>query len=63
LVFNALDLMPRCFALLAIQLRCPRAGYPPMSAVHNRGHHLQIAQQFGGCGRGSFHFLPLRLEK
>ena len=31
-----------------------------MGAVHDRGHHFQITQQFGG---GGFHLLPLRLEK
>jgi hypothetical protein len=43
LLLNALDLAPRGFALLAIQIchRCSRQ--PPMRAVHDSGHHLQIA--------------------
>ena len=60
---NAVDLMPCGFALLAIQFRCTRASQPPLRAVHHRGHHLQIAYQFGGYGGGGFHFLPLRFEK
>jgi hypothetical protein len=43
LFLNAVDLMPRGFALLAIQFRCTRASQPPLRAVHHRGHHLQIA--------------------
>jgi len=34
-----------------------------MGAVHDCGHHLQIAQQLGACAWGRFRFLPLRLEK
>ena len=43
LLLNLLDLMPRGFAWLAIQIygRCPRQ--PPLGAVHDGGHHLQIA--------------------
>jgi len=43
LLLNALDLAPRGFALLAIQLcrRCARQ--PPLRAVHDRRHHFQIA--------------------
>jgi hypothetical protein len=62
LFLNASDLLACGFALLAVYFQRRRAGQPPMSAVHDGGHHLQIAQQFGGCG-GEFHFLPLRLEK
>jgi len=43
LALNALDLMPRGFALLVIQLRGSGASQPPLRAVHNRHHHLQIA--------------------
>jgi hypothetical protein len=39
---NAVDLAPRGFALLVIQLRGSAAGQPPLRSVHNRGHHLQI---------------------
>ena len=62
LVLNALDLTPRGFALLPIQFHRRRAAQPPLRPVHNRGHHLQIAQQFGG-GPGRSCFLPLRFEK
>jgi hypothetical protein len=43
LFLNTSDLLPRGFALLPIQLRglCPRQ--PPLGAVHDGGHHLQIA--------------------
>ena len=43
LLLNALDLVSRGFALLAIQIRDCCAGQPPLRAVHNSGHHLQIA--------------------
>jgi hypothetical protein len=61
LFFNPLDLFPRRGTLLVIQLRCLRAGEPPMGAVHDRGDHLQIADQFGGGPRRDL--LPLRFEK
>ena len=62
LFFNLLDLLPCRGALLVIQLHCRRTGEPPMGAVHNRGYHLQIADQFGGWpGRGFL--LPLRFEE
>jgi hypothetical protein len=62
LFFNPLDLLPRRGALLVIHFHCRRAGEPPLGAVHNRGNHLQIADQFGGWpGRGFL--LPLRFEE
>jgi len=42
LALNALDLMPRGFRLLGIQIDHRCAGQPPLRAAHNRGHHLQI---------------------
>jgi len=64
LVLNALDLMPRSSRLLTIQLRGSGAGHSPLRAVHNRHHHLQVAQQFGASPGGSFLLrLPLRFEK
>ena len=64
LVFNAIDLAPRGFALLAIHLRRSRARQSTGGAVHNRCRHLQIAQQFGGWCDTRFRFrLPLRFEK
>jgi len=64
LFLNPLDLLLRRFALRGIQLQGRRAGQPPMGAVHNRGYHLQIADQFGGGSRRSFLLrLPLRFEK
>ncbi len=60
---NASDLLACHFALLSIQFHGRRPGQPPLRAVHDGGHHLQIAQQFGGCGGGGFYFLPLRFEK
>jgi hypothetical protein len=43
LLLNALDLMPRGFRLLVIQLRGSGAGQSPLRAIHNRHHRLQIA--------------------
>jgi len=43
LFLNALDLIPRSFGLLEIQLRGSRARQPPLRSVHDRHHHLQIA--------------------
>jgi hypothetical protein len=63
LFLNASDLLARHVALLSIHFQSRRTGQPSMSAVHNRGHHLQIAQQFGAYGGGGFHFQPLRFEK
>ena len=62
MLFNALDLLPRRGALLPTQLLCPRAGQPSMGAVHDRAHHLQVADQLGG-GPGRGLLLPLRFEK
>ena len=55
---HALDLAPRAFALPPIQLR--GAGQPPLGAIHDRGRHLQIAQQFG---MRRIALLPLRFEE
>jgi hypothetical protein len=64
LFLNPLDLLLRRFALRRIQLQGRRTGQPPMGAVHNRGYHLQIADQFGGSSRRSFLLrLPLRFEE
>jgi len=61
---NASDLLARGFALMPIQLRGCRTGQSPLRSVHNRGHYLQIAQQFGpGLGEGFLLHLPLRFEK
>jgi hypothetical protein len=43
LALNTLDLMPRGFRLLVVQLRGSGARQPPLRAVHNRHHHFQIA--------------------
>ena len=64
LLLNAIDLMPRGFRLLLIQLRGSCAGQPPLRAVHNRRYHFQIAQQFGAGSGWSFLLrLPLRFEE
>jgi len=61
---NAVDLMPRGFALLLIQLRGSGARQPTMRAVRDGGHHFQIAQQFGaGPGWSFLRRLPLGFEK
>jgi len=52
LVFQAFDLAPGGFALLAsISAAAGPTGTPPApgGAVHNRCRHLQIAQEFGGA--------------
>jgi hypothetical protein len=59
---NPFDLLSCSSALLVIQFRCLRASQPPMGAVHNRRHHLQIADQVGGGPWWDF-LLPLRFEK
>jgi hypothetical protein len=43
LVFQALDLEPRGFALPPVQFRRRSARKSALSTVHDRGHHLQIA--------------------
>lgn len=64
LFLNALDLMPRGFRLLVVQLRGSRPRQPPLRASHNRHHHFQIAQQFGaGSGWGFLLRLSLRFEE
>jgi hypothetical protein len=47
--------------MLPIQFPGLRAGQPPLRAIHDRGDHLQIADQLGGRPRRSG--LPLRFEK
>jgi len=64
LALNAIDLVPRGFRLLLIQLRGSGACQPPLRAVYDRHHHLQIAQQFSARSGGSFLLrLLLRFEK
>ena len=56
--------MPRGFLLLVIQLHACGARQSPLRAVHDGGHHLQIAQQFGPrAGRSFILRLSLRFEK
>lgn len=62
LSFNAVNPLPRRSALQLIQLQGRHAGQPPMSAIHNRADHLQIADQFGD-GPGWGFLLPLRFQK
>jgi len=63
LLLNALDLIPRGFRLLVIQLG-GGARQSPLCACHNRHYHLQIAQQFGAGSGGSLLLrLSLRFEE
>ena len=62
LSFNPPDLLAHGVALRRIEFCCLRTGDPPMDPIHNRGDHLQIADQFGGCPGRDF-LLPLRFEK
>jgi hypothetical protein len=48
------NLLARGLALLAIQLCGSGARQPPIGAVHDGGHHLQVAQQFCAGPGGSF---------
>ncbi len=48
--------------MLGIQLRCRPARQPPLGAVHDRRHHLQVADQFGGTPWWGF-LLSLAFEK
>ena len=43
LLLNPIDLVPRGFRLLVIQLRGSGASKSPLRAVHDRRHHFQIA--------------------
>lgn len=43
LLLNPIDLAPRSFRLLVIQLRGSGTGQPPLRTVHDRSHHFQIA--------------------
>ena len=62
LFINPLNLLPRRGTLLGIQFHGLRTGEPPVRAVHNRGDHLQIADQFGTRAGRRF-LLTLRFEK
>ena len=62
LFFNPLDLLPRRGTLLVIQPHRFGAGEPPMRAMHDRGDHLQIANQCGSRAGWRF-LLTLRFEK
>jgi hypothetical protein len=64
LTFNLMDLMPRGFALLAVQFHHGGAGQPPLSTAHYGGHNLQVMDQLAACVRRRFHLhVPLRFEK
>jgi hypothetical protein len=64
LFLNPLDLVPRGFRLLVIQLCGSGASQSPLRPVDDRHHHFQIAQQFGAKPGGSFLLrLPPRFEK
>ena len=61
---NALDLMLDRLALLAVHFRGRGSGQTPLRPVHDRRHHLQIADQFGASsGRGVLPDLPLCFEE
>ena len=61
---NAVDLMPRGFALLVVHFRGSGARQATMRSVRDGDHHFQIAQQFGpGSSRSFLLRLSLRFEK
>ena len=61
---NAIDLIPGGLALPGIQFHRNGARQPPLRAIHDGHHHLQIAQQFGSSrGRDFLLGWPLRFEK
>ena len=62
LALNALDLMLHRLALLAVYFHGCGSGQSPLCPVHDRCHHLQIADQFGARSWRDF-LLPLRFEK
>jgi hypothetical protein len=43
LLLNAIDLVPRGFALPSIRIERRCARQPPLRAVHNGHYHFQIA--------------------
>jgi len=43
LLLNAIDLVPHGVALLRIQVHGSGARQPPLRAIYNRHHHLQVA--------------------
>jgi hypothetical protein len=64
LLLNAIDLVPRGFALPSIRIERRGVRQPPLRAAHHRHHHFQIAQQFGAApGWGFLLRLSLRFEK
>jgi hypothetical protein len=64
LLLNAIDLVPRGFALPSIRIERRGVRQPPLRAAHHRHHHFQIAQQFGARpGRSFLPRLSLRFEK
>ncbi len=62
LFFNPLDLLPRRGTLQFGEIRRLRAGQTTVGAVHDRGDHLQIADQVGAGSRRRL-WLPLAFEK
>ena len=64
LALNAFDLMLHRLALLAVYVHGGGSGQSPLYPVHNRRHHLQIADHFGArSGRSILPGVPLRLEE
>ena len=64
LVLNALDLMLHRLALLAVYFHARGSGQSPLCPVHDRCHHLQIADQFGArSSRSILAGVPLCLEE
>ena len=64
LSLNVLDLMLHRLALLAVYFHGSGSGQSPLCPVHDRCHHLQIADQFGArFGRGILAGVPLCLEE
>jgi len=63
LFFDALDLLPRGGALLAVQLTRLGARQPSRGPAHDGRGHFQIPQQRGGCVAGRRIGLPLRFQK
>jgi len=64
LALNALDLMLNRLALLTVHFRDRGSAQSPLRPVHDRRHHLQIADQLGPSpGRSVLLGLPLRFEE
>jgi len=62
LFFDPLELLPHRSTLRFVELGGFRSRQTAMGAVHDRAHHLQVADQVGASSRRGL-LLPLAFEK